>query len=310
MNNRNLNPERSQIKIMLKKIITSLSFIIISFEAAYTLDLAVGAKASYFNWTPYIQDYGQRFPSTGWQYIENVQGIMAGPGISVCPADNVDLSVWYLYGTTCSQYQASNLDSADSAVHYNYSGVMKTRRHDLDCMLNFQIIDAFKLSAGFKYQPVKIYLKDSGIWTLEGSGEMIRGFAEIKHKFEQKNYMPVLGAGYRFDLTDSLGFNMNVSGLYIRSITSVSRHTESYEAEMEEVNASDYSGEMSAHGWGVCTEPGFIITISGNAHVFIGYRFQYQSLTGKLRDKSSTREEVDMRDRLHACSIAVIYRIL
>jgi len=120
---------------------------------AFSLDITAGVSTWYANqYQPYTKDIYHKTPANSGRYdsTKNKPNLLYGPALSVRFSEDFNLTFVFLYG----KFKLTEVDEHEIGFpgHPDYYDInYSLKRMDSDIVLNYRIIDYFKIFAGVKY---------------------------------------------------------------------------------------------------------------------------------------------------------------
>lgn len=289
----------------MKKILLSAIVLIIFSTPMYAFNAMLGAKAGYFVWRPFYKDINAGI----FQNIENGDGVLYGPVLSLVPSDDLSFSLAGLFGDQKADWSQDREwdDEENKYISGNYT--LNVERIDIDSALSYRIHSNIKIFGGYKYQSTKseIRLVEHKSSTLDDSDI----YAHIeKENIEAKNHGPALGIGYSLPIKNKYFFTTNLSFLYMFGRFKGDLFT--YHHEGDGWNQDDYRGgeifDLKGRSMGINFEPSIGAAVDENIIITLGGRYQW--MRTKVLDPPDHLEgaaDDAMNDHLFGIFVSVLY---
>lgn len=307
------------MKKLLIILISAFSLMIFTETNSYSVEFIAGAKIWYVNWMPWLRDAGQTAEDRyfGFQNVELGNGLMYGVSGSLRITDEITASVSYLYGVLDSNFEHEDRgwirgESGLEDKKFRQVGSAEIKRHDLDSALAYSVLSWFKVFAGYKYQPLKIKIKQEGVEKIYTPAS--RKYTIMKQNLDMQNHCPAIGVGVSKPLSDVFVFNFNLSALYLTGTTDYSLEINSYtNADLDTPGPTqNISAEMKQTGWGCNVEPSVVAIIGGDILIVLGFRYQVVMIDAIYKDKEQGTETPysNMKDHVFGAYLNVMYRFI
>lgn len=295
----------------MKKLFFTLLILCQFSVSAFAMNYIVGAKGGYFEWRPYVQD----MKGSGIEEMNNGNGVLYGPVLSVMLLPELSFSFAALYGNqsafwsnngTVKKWGPGNEITADSGTNY-----AEITRLDIDSAISYTIFENFKLIAGYKYQKIDCDISITFVTLDDGNGRVYNELVTI----ETPSQGPAFGFGYTMPLGSNIFCAVNITGLYMFGKYEITENTmKAYEADSNTiVLRTEWNmpgGPWDIRQYGFNIEPVFGANVQDNLIMTIGGRFQLirtQFVDKPLMSGDQIAPDGWMNDYLYGVFAGIMY---